>query len=196
MRRLCSWNCQIMLKNVLKCVTDLESVEQKVTFYGDFLADSSWLLVCMIGLIFAVHANGRSAMDRLIAVMNWLYWMSLDSVGCSLSLDSLTETWVTWLVAVVLLLQLAPSSSHIHVQADNHTHMSSSRSRYARVRAAAAAALILCPHCALCPIWRSPSGNVVIGRSIYGILVIHGSLYLYSRFYGMRLNIYLWDVES
>ena len=36
------------------------------------------------------------------------------------------------IVAVVLLLQLAPSSSHIHVQADNHTHMSSNRSRYAR----------------------------------------------------------------
>ena len=44
----------------------------------------------MIGLIFAVHANGRSAMDRLIAVMNWVYWMSLDSEGCSLSLDSLS----------------------------------------------------------------------------------------------------------
>ena len=41
MRHLCSWNCQIMLKNVLKCVTDLDSVEQKVAFYGDFLADSS-----------------------------------------------------------------------------------------------------------------------------------------------------------
>ena len=116
----CSRNVPFMLmklsnyaQNVPKCVTDLESVEQKVTFYGDFLADSSWLLACMIGLIFAVHANGRSAMDQLIAVMNWLYWMSLDSVGCSLSLDSLTETWVTWLVAVVLLLQLAPSSSHI-----------------------------------------------------------------------------------
>ena len=44
----------------------------------------------MIGLIFAVHANGRSVMNRLIAVMNWLYWMSLDSVGCSLLLDSLS----------------------------------------------------------------------------------------------------------
>ena len=144
-------DCQIMLKNVLKVewVTDLESVEQKFAFYGDFLADSFWLLVCMVGLIFAVHANGRSAMDRLIAVMNWLYWMSLDSVGCSLSLDSLTETWVTWLVAVVLLLQLAPSSSHIHVQADNHTHMSSSRSRYAWGRTTAAAALILCPQCSV-----------------------------------------------
>ena len=29
-----------MFKNVLKCVTDLESVEQKFAFYGDFLADS------------------------------------------------------------------------------------------------------------------------------------------------------------
>ena len=81
--KLCSKMC-------LKCVTDLGSVELKVTFYGDFPADSSWLLACMIGLIFVVHANGRSAMDRLIAVMNWLYWMSLDSEGCSLLLDSLS----------------------------------------------------------------------------------------------------------
>ena len=29
------------------------------------------------------------------------------------------------------------------------------------------------------------SGDVVIGRSIYGIVVIDGSLRIYSRFYGM-----------
>ena len=32
------------------------------------------------------------------------------------------------------------------------------------------------------------SGDVVIGRSIYGIVVINGSLY--SRFYGMFLFLY------
>ena len=44
----CSRNVPFMLmklsnyaQNVPKCVTNLESVEQKVTFYGDFLADSS-----------------------------------------------------------------------------------------------------------------------------------------------------------
>ena len=95
----CSWNVPFMLvklsnyaQNVLKCVTDLESVEQKVAFYSDFLADSSWLLACMIGLIFAVHAKRSISDGQLIAMMNWLYWMSLDSwsVGCSLSLDSLS----------------------------------------------------------------------------------------------------------
>ena len=30
-----------MLKNVLKCVTDLGFVEQKVAFYSDFPTDSS-----------------------------------------------------------------------------------------------------------------------------------------------------------
>ena len=62
----------------------------------------------------------------------------------------------TWekLVAVVLLLVVAilPHWAVIDTcKADNHTHMSSSTSRYAW-RCTAAAALILCPHCALCPI--------------------------------------------
>ena len=55
-------------RTLLTGVTDLGSVEQKCY--------SSWLLACMIGLIFAVHGVSRSEMDWLMAVMNSVYWIS------------------------------------------------------------------------------------------------------------------------
>ena len=146
MCHLCSWNCQISSKMCLtvpkwQCVSVkfllLETILYSFTFNKR---------------VFAVHANSRSAIGW------WQWWTglldkSLDSVACSLPLDPLTETWVTWLVTVVLLLV---HGSHLcpikQCKANNHTHMSTSRSRCAWRHATTAAALILCPHCALCPI--------------------------------------------
>ena len=44
-----------------------------------FKSIADYSLGRVIGLIFVVHANGRSVMDRLdwlMAVMSWLYWVS------------------------------------------------------------------------------------------------------------------------
>ena len=142
----CSWNEPFMLKNVLKCVTDLGFVEQKVAFYSDFPTDSSWLLACTIRLIFAVHTK-RSISDK--------------SADCSDELAVLDVTRFSRLFTVAGLADWNMTSGSSATATACLIEQSStcaklpyvvSKSRYARGCTATAVALILCPHCALCPI--------------------------------------------
>ena len=93
------------------------------------------------GLIFAVHANSRSDWTGW-----WQRWAgctgSVTRFSCSLSLDSLTETGL-------LLHAKLPLSSHWHMTKPITTPISC----HSRLSCSLfACTLILCPHCALCPL--------------------------------------------
>ena len=123
MCQLCSWNCQSMLKNVLNWYwVDFCSARKRSIRLDRLIHDSS---------------------DEL-AVLG----QSLNSVGCSLSLDSLTRWNMT---SRAQSTASHPLSSHWHMTKRITTPIF--RQSIFRQSSHFACTLILCPHCALCPIY-------------------------------------------